>query len=259
MIAIFLTLALGFSHMLGANDAKSSHEIISKMIEAHGGMEKWRSAPAVSFEDHFTRPGEKEGSVSQVTVEQGRRRAYLDFPKTNARITWDGKRAWSENWKEQTPPRFLALLNYYFLNLPWLTMDQGVNLTEPEKVKLWDDPTEYITVKVTFDAGVGDTPEDYYLLYIDPKTYRLKATEYIVTYASLLPPDAKSTPPHILVYDTFTTVDGLVVPSKYSIYEKDRKPYAACEIRNWSFKKPFDTSRMTMPPGAVVDTTKPTR
>ncbi|MGH7452535.1 MAG: DUF6503 family protein [bacterium] len=239
--------------------SETSREIIAAMISAHGGMEKWRAVPTVSFEDHFLPASGQKPTISQVTVEQGPRRAYLDFPESKSRIAWDGNKAWSENWQDPIPPRFVALLNYYFLNLPWLAMDPGVILGEPKKAKLWNDPTEYITVKMTFDAGVGDTPEDYYVLYIDPKSHRLKACEYIVTYAALLPPGVRATPPHILIYEEFATVDGLVVPTRYSIYEENHSLYASCEIRSWSFKKPFDATRMTMPPGAVIDSSSPTR
>jgi hypothetical protein len=253
----FLIFGAGLLNLISADPSEGSREIITAMISAHGGMEKWRSAPTISFEDEFLQAGQPNPLVSQVTVEQGRRRAYLDFPDSKARISWDGKQAWSENWKAPIPPRFLALLNYYFLNLPWLAMDRGVQHSEPGKAKLWNDPTEYITVKMTFGAGVGDTPEDYYILYVDPKTHRLKACEYIVTYSSILPPNTKATPPHILVYENFETVDGLVVPTQYSIFDKDHKLQASCKIRKWSFKKPFDVSRMNMPAGAVIDTSKP--
>jgi hypothetical protein len=237
---------------------KTSRDVVAAMISAHGGMEKWRSAPTVSFEDHCKQPGAPNPMVSQVTVEQGRRRAYLDFPD-KSRIAWDGKQAWSENWKAPVPPRFLALLNYYFLNLPWLAMDRGVNLENPGKGKLWSDPTEYITIKMTFNAGVGDTPKDYYILYIDPKSNRLKACEYIATYASILPPGTEAAPPNVLVYEDFATVEGMVVPTRYTIYQKNHTIVASCEIRNWSFKKPFDAARLTKPPGAVVDNSSPTQ
>ena len=127
------------------------------MIEAHGGLEKWRSAPTVSFEDTL-QPPEGPPLSSRVSVEQESRRAYLDFPEMGARIAWDGEKAWSENWQGPFPPRFFALLSYYFLNLPWLAADPGVNLDEPGTGSLWDDPTEYITVRMTFEPGVGDTP-----------------------------------------------------------------------------------------------------
>jgi hypothetical protein len=52
-------------------------------------------------------------------------------------------------------------------------------------------------------------------------------------------------------------VDGLTVPTQYSIFDKSQKLIASCKIRNWSFKKPFDAKRMTMGPKAVVDNSKP--
>lgn len=232
--------------------------IVNQMIEAHGGLEKWRAAPTVSFTDAFQPAGAPAPAVSRVTVEQSRRRAYLDFPDHGARITWDGEKAWSENWKSSHPPRFVALLSYYFANLPWLTLDPGVNLSPPGRDRLGDDPTEYLTVKMTFDPGVGDTPDDYYLLYIHPETYRLRGARFTVTYADLLPPGVEEIEESI-VYEEFTPVEGLLVPTRATVYDKDGGPVGAFEWREWSFSKPFDEGRMEMPAGAVVDTTNPTR
>lgn len=231
--------------------------IVKAMIEAHGGMEKWQSAPTVSFLDEFLIAGAPEAMVSRVTVEQGRRRVYIDYPAVKASLAWDGQRAWSVDWQMPTPPRFLAQLNYYFANLVWLTMDPGVNLKHEGTAKLWDDPTEYITVRMTFDEGVGDTPDDYYVLWIHPETAELRACTYTVTYVSILPEGMESTPEHILVYDEYAMVSGLKVPTHYTIYETDQSEYASCRFRNWSFSKPFDESRMTMPEGAVLDESAP--
>ena len=156
-----------------------------------------------------------------------------------------------------TPPRFLALLNYSFANLPWLTQDDGVNLGEPGTATLWDDPTEYVTVRMTFDAGAGDTPDDYYVLYIHPETHQLRANEYIVTYRSILPEGTTATDPHILVYDEYTEAGGLVVPAHYTIYQTDQSIYASCAFTDWSFTESWDESWMEMPENAVVDTTEP--
>ena len=229
--------------------------VVARMIAAHGGLDKWRSAPTVSFED-VLQPPKGPPLTSRVSVEQRSRRAYLDFPGMGARMAWDGEKAWSENWQGPFPPRFFALLSYYFLNLPWLAADPGVNLGEPGTGSLWNDPTEYITVKMTFEPGVGDTPDDYYILYIDPNSYRLRAAELRVTYADILPPEVDAIE-EIAVYDRFTIVEGLVVPTKCSIYGKDRSPLASLEWRNWSLGRPFDESRMVMAAGAVVDASSP--
>lgn len=256
LLALLWTFAFG-PGAPAATGSGQALEIADRMIAAHGGMGPWASAPTVSFTDEFREPGADSGQPSRVTVEQGSRRAYIDFPGTEMRMSWDGGKAWSEHWETPAPPRFLALLNYYFLNLPWLSRDPGVILGEPRTARLWNDPTDYITIEMTFGEGVGDTPDDYYILYIDPESYRLKGCEYIVTYRALLPEGAAATPPKILVFDDYTTVDGLVVSTHYTIYKKDGSVYATCAIRDWSFSRPFDSSRLEMPEGAVVDESTP--
>ncbi|NJL29671.1 MAG: hypothetical protein HC897_18155 [Thermoanaerobaculia bacterium] len=253
-----LLLAFTFAGPLAAGSAPhTAAQIVDAMITAHGGMERWASAPTVTIEDEFIPAGAESGSRSVVTVEQGPRRAYIDFPGTEMRMAWDGERAWSENWAVPYPPRFLALLNYYFVNLPWMAKDPGVILGEPGTARLWDDPTDYVTVKMTYGEGVGDTPGDYYTLFIDPKTHRLEACEYIVTYKAILPEGLTQTPPHVLVFEDFATVDGLVVPTRYTVYQADRSVFASSKIHRWSFREPFDTARMTPPAGAVFDESQP--
>lgn len=231
--------------------------IIDQMIAAHGGMDKWRSAPTVSFTEQWLRDGKPRGPKAAVTVEQTSRRAYMDVVGTDTRVAWDGEKAWSENWTMPTPPRFIALLNYYFTNLPWLTMDPGVNLAAPTTEHLWDDPVAYISIRMTFDAGVGDTPDDYYVLLIDPDTKLLHGCRYVVTYKSLMREGKTSSPEHVLIYEDHTTVDGLRMPAHFSIYQTDHSPYAACAFDDWSFQKPFDASRMKMPRGATIDESTP--
>jgi len=234
----------------------SAPAVVIRMIDAHGGMATWRSAPTVSFETEYSAPG-GPSTVTRVVVEQKRRRAYIDFPDSNMSLAWDGKRAWSMNWKEPYPPRFLALLDYYFLCLPWLTLDPGVRLSAPEKGTLWDDPTEYSVVKMSFAPGTGDTPNDTYRLYIDPATARLKACAYTATYRAMLPDSVDAMPEHVVAFEEHMGVGGLTVPTRFAIYRTDHTPVATCVIRDWSFERPFDESRMSMPEGAVVDESTP--
>lgn len=254
-----LVVAVLASYSTGTRaQSADAARIVDRMIEAHGGMEPWNEAPSATFTDEWGRPGADGGRMSIVQVEQGRRRAVLEFPEMNATIGWDGEKAWSVNW-EGGPPRFLALLNYYFVCLPWLVKDPGVVLHEPTTRVLWDDPTEYIAVEVTYEPGVGDTPDDYYILFIHPDTWMLHGCEYIVTYPTLVPEGMEHTPPHILIYDARATVDGLTVPTHFTIYNKseEKSVYATCEIGGWSFSSPFDPARVEMPASAVVDESLP--
>lgn len=237
---------------IGPSLAEPADEIVDKMIAAHGGMEAWAAAPSVAFTEVWTVPGAPAFDPSNIIVEQGTRRAHHDTPATDTRLGWDGSECWSLNWKSPMPPRFMATLTYYFVSLPWVMKDPGVVLHAPETMKLWNDDTEYISIRVTYDPGTGDTSDDYYVLIIDPKTYRLQGCTYVVTYAALLPEGVTSSPEHVLVFDEFETVDGLGVPTAFTIYEEE-KVYAACKLTDWSFRTAFDPQLLEMPEGAVVD------
>ncbi len=250
-----LALALGAAGAPAAEGPPESLALVERMVAAHGGIEAWRAAPSVSWVEVWESPSGGADAPTRVVVEQGRRRAYHAAVDGPARLAWDGERAWSLDY-QGPPPRFVALLNYYFLNLPWVVMDPGVRLSAPGSASIPGDPTPYRTMRVTYEAGVGDTPDDYYLLYLHPETGRLHATEYIVTYRALLPEGVAHTPPHLLVYDGWTTVAGLAVPTHFTIYENEAL-YAACSIRDWSFREPFDEKRLEMPAGATVDTSTP--
>ncbi len=253
-IALVVLLHAGAAVAASGSGGGGSVEIVQKMIRAHGGMEMWSQAPTVSFTDSITPTGAAVGLSSRVTVEQVRRRAYIDYPATGMQLAWDGKKAWGINWKVPYPPWYLALLDYYLLDLPWIAGDPGVVLGPPGTARLWDDPIEYVSVRMTFAPEVGKGPSDYYVLYIHPDNYLLKAFRYAVS--SRLE-QAGSSPELVLVYDRYRTVGGLVVPIHYTIYEPDREPYAACAVRDWSFERPFEEQRMTVPEGAVIDTSIP--
>ncbi len=235
----------------------TAQKLVEHLVDAHGGLGAWRSAPTVSFQDQWSQPEGEGGPPGRVVVEQGPRRAYIDYPGTDMSMAWDGQRAWSENWQNPAPPRFFALLNYHFANLPWLVHDPGVVLSEFGPRKLPNDPTEYFSVKITYEAGTGDTPDDYYRLYVHPDTHRLKATEYTVTYDALLPEGVDSTPANLLIYDEWQTVDGLLVPKHFTIYNPAGQVYFRCAFSDWSFSRGFDEGQMTPSANAVIDTSTP--
>ena len=254
--AAFTVAALCLGASPSAEACPTAEKLIEHLVSAHGGREAWASAPTVSFDDEFVPAGMPEGFPSEVTVEQGSRRVYIDYPG-DASLAWDGETAWSRNWALPYPPRFMALLNYHFLNLPWLVEDPGVVLSEFGQRKLPGDDTDYFSIKVTYEEGVGDTPGDHYRLFVHPDSHVLHAVQYTVTYKSLLPEGMTETPPNTLVYTEHETVDGLRVPIAYTIYLADGNEFGSATIRNWSFDEPFDIARMTMPEDAVLDESAP--
>lgn len=250
-LVCILLCSLGF--VLPHQARADALSVVDRMIDAHGGMQAWSSAPSVYFVDTFLYPDGRTRS-SRVLVEQGRRRSTFEVVDSSARMAWDGERAWSLHWDSPAPPRFVAQLNYYFLNLPWLTRDPGVHLVDEGLTSAVGIEGEVHAVRMTFGEGVGDSPDDYYVLFIDPVSHRLRGCEYVVTYAPLLPPGAKHTPVHVLAFDGYDQVDGLLVPAGFTIRNLDGSVYVSCTVSDWDFGRTFDPSLVEMPEGAVVDT-----
>ena len=143
-------------------------------------------------------------------------------------------------------------------NIPWLTQDAGVVLGEPGTSKIPHDSKEYITIPMSFETGTGDTPRDRYVLYIDPDTYELKASEYGMTFKSMVPEGREETPRSVFVWEKTATINGLVVLTQYNVYWKDGgSKVVVGEITNWLFDRPFDESKMNMPAEGNIDKSQP--
>ncbi|MEO1052693.1 MAG: hypothetical protein AAFX87_18815 [Bacteroidota bacterium] len=244
--------------------SKETKEIIEKMIVAHGGYEKWAKAPSVRYEHEFenTFAPQQPHWISYETIEPRSRYVYSEWPwpeKPTASMAFDGEKTWTKDWSLPNGAKFMQHISFYFLFLPWLTQDDGVVLGEPGKGKLPHDDKEYITVRMSFKPGTGDTPDDYYILYIDPETYVLKGNQYIVTWGPLMdafkmPADVKFIGPFYKVYDEYTKVEGLTVPTRYGTYlANDGRKYGDHWARDFSFSEPFDMDKLKMPENAVID------
>ncbi|HSR68148.1 MAG TPA: DUF6503 family protein [Acidobacteriota bacterium] len=112
---------------------------------------------------------------------------------------------------EFSQARFHVLTWPYFLAAPFKLNDPGTSIEETGKAMLGD--KEYDTAKLTFEAGTGDTPDDWYLLYRDPDSGRLMAMSYIVTYGTST--KEASQDPHLIAYEDFQTVEGIPIPRKW--------------------------------------------
>ncbi len=82
---------------------------------------------------------------------------------------------------EFTPPyRFWALTPYYFLGIPFVFNDENASFEKLAEMKEFEGK-EYEQVKVTYNDKAGDSPDDYYVLLIDPETKLTRGAYYIVT------------------------------------------------------------------------------
>ncbi|WP_340077834.1 hypothetical protein [Leptobacterium sp. I13] len=245
--------------------SEETKEVIEKMIKAHGDLEKWKNSPSVSYQHTYIGPFDPSDPwTSDEIIEQGKRRVYQNWPLDKAEIFYNGKGYYSVNWKRGNPAKFTAHLAYYFSNIPWLTQDNGVKLGEVRTREIFDEPKEYIAVKMTFEPTAGESPKDYYDLMIDPETYELKAMEYVVAYGAILdamglPAEVEFFGPMIKKFEKYEVVDEFKVPVKLITLGPEGEDFGFHTYKNWSFTKPFTDDLVKIPENAVKDTSSSKR
>lgn len=182
-------------------------------IEATHGADAWRGHEAVSMQGEVIFGGSPAFSGKILfTTDTGRVRMETE---DGALAIWDGKTAWvSPADHEMQGARFHLLTWPYFLAVPFKLQDPGTELVDLGQYTLGE--TDYDAAKLTFDAGVGDTPEDWYIVYRDPATNVLHAMAYIVTFGK--DTEAAEEEPHAIVYTDYREVQGVQVPHMWEFY-----------------------------------------
>lgn len=189
---------------------QSEHPFASPIERAHGHA-RWIDAEV--FESGLTiRFGGQtlfDGTMT-MTTDMGRvRLAASDGPV----VVWDGTDAWVAPADAAIyEPRFQVLTWPYFLAVPMKLRDPGARLEPLGEQRLLDAPHD--AARLTFDSGVGDTPDDWYIVYREAGSNRVKALAYIVTYGTAL--EKAEADPHAIVYDGFVEVDGVVIPTLWT-------------------------------------------
>jgi len=185
-------------------------------VEAHGGLATWLGAGTLEFEFDYAPVGEGVRRHTFERVDLWSSRAVheeIGGDDAQARFGWDGEQAWVAPNAEAFSgnARFWALTPYYFVGMPFVVADPGAKHELLEDAEL--DGERYRIVKVTYEDGTGDAPDDYYVLYLDPETHRLAALRYVVSYPGFFAPGEHS-PEKIMRYSEYAEVGGLLLAGR---------------------------------------------
>lgn len=203
---------------------------IASIFEAHGGIAKWSTMNNLCF------TMEKEGGNETHIVDLKTRKTRIETDKFT--LGFDGEKVWLDQDSTYYAPqraRFYHNLMFYFYAMPFVLGDDGITYTDVDALDFKG--TSYPGTKISFDAGVGDAPDDEYILYRDPKTNEMAWLAYTVTYGK----NEKSDRFSYIKYDQWTTVNGVKLPSKLHWYKTEEG--VPTEMRNErSFIKPSATA-----------------
>jgi len=129
---------------------------------------------------------------------------------------WDGNKAMVLPSEEnEAKARFDLLTWSYFFTAPYKLSDAGTNHEYLGQLNLGG--SEFEANKLTFNQGVGDTPDDWYIVYKDNNSDLLAAMAYIVTSGETAVAEAEKNP-HIITYEAYTDVGGIPIATQWNFW-----------------------------------------
>ena len=179
-------------------------ENITKVFEAHGGLDKWNTMKSLEF----TMPKPDGNEVTTTNLKN--RKSLIEMPHHS--IGYDGEHVWLKN-KDTTTytlyggnPRFYYNLMFYFYAMPFILADDGIIYEDAEPLVF--EGQSYPGIKISYENGIGESSEDEYILYYNPETYKMEWLGYTVTFFS----QEKAKEFHFRRYSNWQNVNGLLLP-----------------------------------------------
>ena len=225
-------------------------------IEAHGGLSRWYANGPLHFRYRYERGPDQSAIDTEQTIDTWSSRArHVTMPDSSVSFGWTGEEAWMypAGAELSTNARFWSLTPYYFVAMPFVLADPGVNLALDDSMEA--EGRTYETVRVTFDAGTGDAPDDYYVLLLDPETDHVGGVRYVVSYPGFFP-DGGTTPERLMLYDGAQTASGITLQEGFRSFawtgEGPGEPAARGTVSALRFVPDAPDSLFAMPTGAAV-------
>ncbi|MCB9781249.1 MAG: hypothetical protein H6742_21965 [Alphaproteobacteria bacterium] len=238
--------------------------LLWRAIEAHGGLAAWHGAGTLQFDFDYApldQPDRRMFTHNRIDLWSSRALqeelpASLP-PEERALLGWDGTEAWIAPGPDAFPStaRFWALTPYYFVGMPFVLADPGVRLERLPDAELGG--VEHRVVRARFDDGVGDAPDDYYVLYLHPETGRVGGLRYVVSFPGFFP-DGGHSPEKLMVYSDPVAVGPLTLAGRYDTFRWDADAQVpgdqvtAITAGGFVLGEPIPVAEFSRPAGAVV-------
>ncbi|MCM8568104.1 hypothetical protein NE848_01870 [Gramella jeungdoensis] len=210
----------------------------SENIEEAHNKPAFRNHEAVSF-DIILKFGGSERLNAKISMTTNSTGVRVD--KVNGTsLIYDGEKTLiTPDTAKTDGARFDIFTWQYFFAMPFKLTDPGTVWDKEKTRKL--DSLQYNTAKLSFESGTGDSPDDWYIIYQDPETERLKAAAYIVTFSKEKTKAEEN--PHAIVYSDYIMVEDVAFATNWSFYswsEEDGldQKLGEAEISNITFFKP---------------------
>ncbi|MCA0132121.1 DUF6503 family protein [Winogradskyella alexanderae] len=183
-------------------------ESITKVFEAHGGIDTWNKMQTLSFT--INKPNGKEITTTDLKTRAER----IETP--SYALGFDGKTLWVDEKNGEAyngNARFYKGLMMYFYAMPFILGDNGIIYEEVEPLTF--EGKAYPGILISYESGVGESPDDQYILYYDEASGKMEWLAYTVTFGK----NERSKDFHYIRYNNWETVNGLVLPKSIDWYK----------------------------------------
>ena len=173
-----------------------------EVLDAHGGLDRWNSFSSLAFIETNAKGDSMKHTIDLRSREEvAEKLGVHKVVYANDTILLSSPDAMTMD-----RAKFYKNLMFYFFGIPFVTADDGVNqeLMEPATLN----GTTFDRIKITFNDGVGDSPKDEYILWLDQADHSLEVLNYSVTYFD----ESKSSQYNAIVYGDWQNINGLNVP-----------------------------------------------
>ncbi len=190
---------------------------LQKVFVAHGGLDKWNQMQSLTF----ALPSKNGDEVH--TVDLKSRKTLIETAKYN--LGYDGDMLWIQQdslYFQPSQAEFVYNLMFYFYAMPFVLADDGIAYTTVAPLEM--NGISHPGIRVSYDAGIGNSSNDEYVLYYDPTTYEMKWLGYTVTYGQ----EGKSDRMSYINYNKWQEVSDFLLPDELTWFTVvDGKPTVA--------------------------------
>lgn len=198
-------------------DMSNYPENLQKVFEAHGGLDRWNKMQSLTF----TLPSRNGDEVH--TVDLKSRKTLIQTNKYD--LGFDGEKLWLKQdslYFQPSQAGFVYNLMFYFHAMPFVLADDGITYTNVEPLEM--NGMNYPGINISYDAGIGNSSNDEYILYYDPTTYQMTWLGYTVTYGK----EERSDRMSYIKYNKWQEVKDLQLPEELTWYTVENgKPTVA--------------------------------
>ena len=222
-------------------------ESITKVFDAHGGIDQWNKIKTLSFSM------ERKNGIEVTTTNLKNRNELIDTPTYT--MGFDGTKLWVKekgNKEYKGNAKFYKGLMMYFYAMPFIVGDRGIIYEETKPLKFED--KSYPGILISYESGIGESPDDQYIVYYDEATGQMEWLGYTVTFFDK---GKKSTDFHFIRYNNWQTINGLIVPKSIDWYNyENNQPTTkrntvdfldvelSSEVKEESFFLPIDDAQI---------------